>query len=125
VQRRVQRRRIVRTAGAALAALLALHPAAAVFAATQASSCCCHHRDDERCSCPMCAHRREVSSSSVPRLESCARTSPVAVIASVDVVVPTSSPAPLVLSRRDEPRGPEPFAPIPPPLDVPTPPPLA
>jgi hypothetical protein len=124
VTRRVQRQRIARTAGAVLAALLAPQPAIALYAAPGASSCCCHHRDDQRCSCPMCAHRREVSSSSVPLLKSCGTTSPSAVVGSLDVFVAPVCGSPIPAERPAEPRGPEPCAPAPPALDVPTPPPL-
>jgi hypothetical protein len=91
---------------------------------TSASCCCAHRASDEKCACPMCAHRRETESGK-PFLKTCGS-------AAVAVgIVPPPIALPAVLSAsviRPGPAAVLPQVTSPPPdpaLQVPTPPPLA
>jgi len=93
-------------------------------AETPASCCCAHRTGDEKCACPMCAHRRETESGK-PFLKTCGSAA-----VAVGIV-----PLPIALSAvvsgsivRPPPAAVPPRVTSPPPdpaLEVPTPPPLA
>jgi len=91
---------------------------------TPASCCCAHRASDEKCACPMCAHRRETESGK-PFLKTCGAV-PVAV-----GIVPPQIALPAVVSASIDRPAPAPVRarvtspPPDPALEVPTPPPLA
>jgi len=93
-------------------------------AETPPSCCCAHRTSDEKCACPMCAHRRETESGK-PFLKTCG----VAVVA-VGIVAPQIALPAVVSASIDRP-APAPLRarvtspPPDPSLEVPTPPPLA
>jgi hypothetical protein len=116
-------RRALRLWGRALAALLALSMAAPALAGVEAAaSCCCAHAQ-RRCHCPVCEHARALESGR-PLLQQCgashaARSTPLP-----DVLPPVRDAAAL-LPPGAPPSGKVPAMSEPPPLEVPTPPPLA
>ncbi len=102
-------RRAFRLSGRALAALLALSMAAPAFAGVEAAaSCCCAHAD-RRCHCPVCEHAR-AAAARLPALPD---------------MLPPLRDAAAPLPPRAPPSRRLPAGSEAPPLEVPTPPPLA
>ena len=95
-----------------------------LIAETPASCCCAHRAGDDKCACPMCAHRRETESGK-PFLKTCS-----AAAMAVGIVAPQIA-LPVVLSASIDRPAPAPVRvrvtspPPDPALEVPTPPPLA
>jgi hypothetical protein len=107
-----------------MAALLALSMAAPALAGVDAAaSCCCEHARPN-CRCPVCAHARALESGQ-PLLQQCGASQAAARLPALpDMLPPPREPAPVL------PPGAPPSRSLPalseaPPLEVPTPPPLA
>jgi hypothetical protein len=96
-----------------------------LLAAETPASCCCAHRSgDEKCACPMCAHRRETQSGK-PFLKTCGAAAVAVAIVAPQIALPAvvsasiDRPAPAPVRARVTSPPPDPA------LEVPTPPPLA
>ena len=91
---------------------------------TPASCCCAHRTGDEKCACPMCAHRRETESGK-PFLKTCGAAAVAVGIVPPQIALPAMvslsivCPAPVAVLPRVTSPPPDPA------LEVPTPPPLA
>ena len=96
-----------------------------LLAAEAPASCCCAHRSgDEKCACPMCAHRRETQSGK-PFLKTCDAAAVAVAIVAPQIALPAVVSASVI---RPGPAAALPQVTSPPPdpaLEVPTPPPLA
>lgn len=118
----------VRLIGLALTAAVGAQQAGALveaLAQPAAADCCCRSRGAHQCSCPVCAHAREVASNR-PLLQSCGGAGTAARPAPAPPVFfallhPMESPLP---AWGLPPHAPPRLHP-PPPTEVPTPPPLA
>jgi len=96
-----------------------------LLAAETPASCCCAHRSgDEKCACPMCAHRRETQSGK-PFLKTCGAAAVAVAFVAPQIALPAvvsasiDRPAPAPVGARVTSPPPDPA------LEVPTPPPLA
>jgi hypothetical protein len=117
-------RRALRLWGGALAALLALSMAAPALAGVEAAaSCCCAHAQ-RRCHCPVCEHARALESGR-PLLQQCGASHAAARSTPLPDVLPPVRDAAALLPPGAPPSGKVPAMSEPPPLEVPTPPPLA
>ncbi|HYS08802.1 MAG TPA: hypothetical protein VEP66_08655 [Myxococcales bacterium] len=109
--------------GASLLAAQTVH--VPLFTSAAAASCCCRHKaGDAHCACPVCVHARETQSGK-PFYKNCAPASGVTALAAKEAAVPTAVAAPSRRSRQAPAQVRIASPPEDPPLDVPTPPPLA
>jgi len=117
-------KRVLRLSGRALAALLALSMAAPAFASVEAAaSCCCAHAQ-RRCHCPVCEHARALESGR-PLLQQCGPSHAAARLPALPDMLPPVREAAALLPPGAPPSRKLPALNEPPPLEVPTPPPLA
>ena len=105
------------------AALLAVQSAGISLAIRSAPECCCA-RKDAHCRCKACTHARELESA-VPSLTTCALTPAAAVLTAMDPAFPAEGPRPPAAAPVALAKGRPRPVPAAPPLEVPTPPPLA
>lgn len=105
------------------AALLAVQSAGLPLAMGSWAECCCA-RKDAHCRCKVCEHARELESA-MPSLRTCGVTAHAAAVVTMDPAFPAAAPRPAaaapVATAEALPRP----VPAAPPLEVPTPPPLA
>jgi hypothetical protein len=117
---------VLRAMALALTLIFGWHSgvAAAMFESTESAGCCCKLRGEHRCTCPICAHARELASGT-RSLHSCSEPSAAArpphralaclpQVAARAAKLPAAAQPPPALSLLYEA----------PPLEVPTPPPL-
>jgi hypothetical protein len=107
-----------------MAALLALSMAAPAFAAVEAAATCCCAHAQRRCHCPICDHARALESGR-PLLQQCAPSHATARLPALPNALPPLRDATIALPPRATPSCRLPALSDAPPLEVPTPPPLA
>jgi hypothetical protein len=96
-----------------------------LLTAAAAASCCCTHKaGDAHCACPVCVHARETQSGK-PFYKTCASASGVTALVAKEAAVPTAMAAPATRIPQAPAQVRIASPPDDPPLDVPTPPPLA
>jgi hypothetical protein len=122
----VPARQLIRSiVGLATALLVAFHSVPAAFTVVAAACCCVEHRTEGVCHCKVCTHAREVSENH-PLLKTCGSSGVAGlVLVQLDPVVPPADEPAVVLLLESPPLGARVRAVPTPPLEVPTPPPVA